>query len=299
MSNTPLSDDDLYRHLARRAEGGTPAPDLWTESALQAARQTEAHLAPPGRAISFRVATTLAAAVILLTTVIAIRAGLPDRGQGTAGVSGSSPSPSRPAETLRATLRESPVVPRSSPVVPSPIATQSAHATTQPSPIQQAPSPTITPAIATMGTGEAGDFRLDLSATRASWRAEEAIDVHAELTYLGTAGKVVVGSSGSGLLSFSVTRLQDGMTLGGDTSTDCGDYVLKSGRPRSVAFTKSGGYGVKEPEPEFYGAWLGDPLLRLPPGTWSVRASAYLDTDGCGGDDVLTPIRATITLRIE
>lgn len=122
--------------------------------------------------------------------------------------------------------------------------------------------------------------------------------MHAEFTYDGSAASAVVGST-PGLLLFVVTRLEDGMTFGGDNGLDCREYVLKRGQPRSVPFIKSGGYGVQGPEPAFYRKWLGDPLLRLPHGTWSVTALGYLDTGGCSGSDERTPIRATITLRVQ
>jgi hypothetical protein len=144
-----------------------------------------------------------------------------------------------------------------------------------------------TPLVAPVARAEATRNDISLSAVAASAvvAAGDVIEVTATLERRGPDPQELTGS-GSGLVFFSVTRLEDGLTTGPPGSRlDCRSYVLSPDEPMTVPFAKSGGSTPDDPNAEFMEAYFADPDLTLPPGTWRIDVSAIGNIGReCGGD---------------
>jgi hypothetical protein len=171
-----------------------------------------------------------------------------------------------------------------------------------PSPAQP-PSATHTPG----GGGpvsdsmRAQDFELNLTADNAEYAANEPITVEATLTYTGPAAQAILYGSGTGPIGFSVERLEDGFNPAGSGpafTTDCSQHPYLQSEPVRYPFQKSGGFSADDPNADAYEAYLNDPLLRLPPGTWriSAGASGYLGPGDCVGP--LLNLQAEVTVTV-
>ena len=134
------------------------------------------------------------------------------------------------------------------------------------------PSPS-TPQLAS-GTVSHHGLTLTATAQPATVAADGVIDVTATLTNDGPADLQLSGS-GSGIVFFSVTRLEDGLGSGPPLSTgDCAPHVIEAGEPLVVPFQKSGGYSAGDANAEFMEFYNSTPELTLPPGTWRIDVTA-------------------------
>jgi hypothetical protein len=147
-----------------------------------------------------------------------------------------------------------------------------------PSPVQSLsaadPAGAIGPVSDSMS---AQNFELRLTADDAEHAANEPIDVEATLTYTGPDAGAILYGSGTGPIGFSVVRLEDGFNPGGSGpafTSDCSQHAFAQGQPVRYLFQKSGGFSADDPNARVYEAYLNDPLLRLPPGTWRIGAGA-------------------------
>ncbi|MEA2622692.1 MAG: hypothetical protein QOH61_1602 [Chloroflexota bacterium] len=148
------------------------------------------------------------------------------------------------------------------------------------------PSPAVTANVAPVGqmvlaTVPDGDLRLTISATHGSYAPGEPIEVAAELAYLGPHDAVKVAGSGSGLVLFGLKQLDGRFEMGYSATDDCVPYTLEQGKPTTVAYSKSGGYGADDPDAAFWTQFFADPLLRLPVGRWQITARATFLGPGC------------------
>lgn len=150
--------------------------------------------------------------------------------------------------------------------------------------------PDPTPVVARVASAEATRDGLSLSAIAvpATVASGDVIAVTATLARLGP-GQLELSGSGSGLVFFSVTRLEDGLTSGPPGSRgDCHEYLLSPDEPMVVPFAKSGGYSSDDPNAAFMEAYFADPELTLPPGTWRIDVSAFGNLGHeCGGDALI------------
>jgi hypothetical protein len=158
------------------------------------------------------------------------------------------------------------------------------------------PTPLVPPAI----TAEAALNGLSLRAVAAAGTVAsgEVIEITATLAPIGPEPLKLTGARG-GLVGFSVTRLEDGLTTGPPgTRLDCKAYVLTQEEPMVVPFAKSGGFSPDDPNADFMEAYFGDPELILPPGTWriDVRAVGHLGHE-CGGD-ALTDLSVALVVVV-
>lgn len=147
-----------------------------------------------------------------------------------------------------------------------------------------------TPLVAPVARAEAtrNDITLRAVADSTSVAGDEVIGVTATLERIGPGPQQLSGS-GSGLVFFSVTRLEDGLTSGPPGSTlDCRAYSLSPNEPMTVPFAKSGGFSPDDPNAAFMEAYFAEPELTLPPGTWRIDVTA-IGTLGreCGGGDLI------------
>jgi hypothetical protein len=127
-------------------------------------------------------------------------------------------------------------------------------------------------------------FELVLRLPRLTWAAGEPIEAEASLTYLGPADRIEVSGSGSGLVLFGLEQVEGPVRFLGAATADCVPRTLDRGVPVVVPYRKSGGFSDDDPNAAWYRAFFADPLLRLPPGSWRLSATAdgYLG-NGCDG----------------
>lgn len=136
------------------------------------------------------------------------------------------------------------------------------------SPSPSAPGPSISQTAAGQVT-EAG-ITLAAVAEPPVVRAGEVIQVTAELSH-DRPEPLVISGSGMGIVFFSVTRVEDGLTSGPALSTgDCARHELPAGEVVTVPFAKSGGWSEDDPNAAFMETYHSHPELTLPPGTWRI-----------------------------
>lgn len=128
-------------------------------------------------------------------------------------------------------------------------------------------------------------------------RAGAPIEVEAVLEH-DRPGPLIVSGSGSGIVSFSVTRLEDGLTSGLPAMTsDCARHELPAGEPLIVPFSKSGGYSPDDPNADFLELYFADPALTLPPGAWRIDVATHgLLGEGCDGPPLQLEVSLVVTV---
>ena len=114
-------------------------------------------------------------------------------------------------------------------------------------------------------------FRLELTIPRDAYTTEDAIEPVATLTYLGPQDLTSFGHSDPAV-GFSIRQLDGDAQMTGIAADSCTVTRISQNEPVTFAFRKSGQVGLG-----FNEAWFGDPVLRLPPGTW--RISAWFEGD--------------------
>ena len=149
----------------------------------------------------------------------------------------------------------------------------------------------------TTGTVTEDGITLAVSAEPAVVAAGVPIDVEAVITH-DRPDALVVSGSGSGIVSFSVTRLEDGLTSGPSAMTgDCARHQLPAGAPTVVPFSKSGGYSPDDPNADFLDIYFSRPELTLPLGTWQVDVATHGSLgEGCGGPPLDLTVSVVVTV---
>ena len=151
-----------------------------------------------------------------------------------------------------------------------------------------APSPSgVLPSTPELAAGQVTEQGITLAATvdPAVVATGEEINVVAELSH-ELAEPLVVFGSGGGIVGFSVTRVEDGLSSGPSvSSSDCARHELPPGEPTIVPFAKSGGWSEDDPNAAFLRTYFSEPELTLPPGTWriDITTSGILG-EGCTGE---------------
>lgn len=162
------------------------------------------------------------------------------------------------------------------------------------SPIQ--PGPTA-PELAS-GVARQGDLTLSVKGTPALVPTGQPIEVTAIITNTG-AGPLTVGGPGSGVVFFSVTRLEDGVSSGPPViEGDCAPHEFPPGEAVDFSFKKSGAFTDDDADARFRRSYFADPELRLPSGTWRIDVStAGVIGDECRGEpfDLELSLIVTVT----
>jgi hypothetical protein len=124
-------------------------------------------------------------------------------------------------------------------------------------------------------------FELVFAAAKTRYLPNEPIDISASLTYLGPLASVEVGHDSSGPVAFGIREKVFGeISVGTVSILMFGRTTFAAGEPLVVPFRKGGGFDGDHPDAEKFKAWILDPELRLPAGTWHLYARA---TGGGGG----------------
>jgi len=165
-------------------------------------------------------------------------------------------------------------------------------------------SPAPTPSEATRSFDDpvaetsADGFTLTLAVEDAQVAAGEEIHPSAALGH-DRADDVALTGSSSGIVFFSVTRIEDGLTSGPPAHhDDCVPQVVPAGPPLPIPFSKSGGFAPEDPGAEFLEIYFRDPDLTLPAGTWRIDAVTYAWIgDECSGEplDLATSVEVVVS----
>lgn len=146
------------------------------------------------------------------------------------------------------------------------------------------PSPSQPPDVSQSFTETDGDFELVLTSDKRVYRPDEPIRIEARLTYHGSQSSMVIGHDMGSPISFGIAEKVFGLIqVGGLSLLTCEPTTLVRDEPLIEPFRKSGGVLDGQPhDEEMVMAWMRDPVLRLPVGTWHVTASAGSPCMGMG-----------------
>jgi hypothetical protein len=146
-------------------------------------------------------------------------------------------------------------------------------------------------------TDRSGDYELTIRSAKPSYSADEPIVIEASLLYDGPESSVRIshggGASGGPLGFGTVEPVIGSLRLGTVFDMARHSTVLERGRQLTVPFAKGAGAFGNDPLIDQYTAYLEDPVLRLPPGTWHLIATAGFT--GTGGD---VGLRAVIEIVV-
>lgn len=146
-------------------------------------------------------------------------------------------------------------------------------------------------------TATDGRFRLELVLPHLDWKANDAISGTAILLLDGGDATTIYGSGG-GVIAFSFDEVGGNRHAGYATTADCGPHPLDAATPISTPLSRSGGVAGNEPDADFLRAFLADPEIHLPAGSWDITAIAvFSETEGCAGGThtMRTSLRISVT----
>jgi hypothetical protein len=116
-------------------------------------------------------------------------------------------------------------------------------------------------------------FRLELTTPRRIYAPTDAIEPMATVTLLGPAAELPIYRAGS-IVGFEIEEVGGDRTLYPGIQPVCASDVVRRDTPLTIPYTKSGPIGGA-----FDQAWFDDPVLRLPAGTWRIRAYTTISAD--------------------
>jgi hypothetical protein len=148
---------------------------------------------------------------------------------------------------------------------------------------EASPTPSVPELVAGSVSGQG--MTLSVTAEPAVVAPGERIEVEAVVTNDGPE-PIELSGSGSGVVFFSVTRLDDGLTSGEPAWTsDCVPHIVNPGEPIVVPFSKSGGWSEEDPNAAFLRTYFSEPELTLPSGAWRIDVTAAATIgEGCTGE---------------
>ena len=152
-----------------------------------------------------------------------------------------------------------------------------------------APVPSTPPVTATAMSGE---FRLDLTIDRTTWRAGDLVTGSAALT---NTSRALVEAYGSGLVSFGFKEVGGTREFGNVIPASCGPHELTPGQPLVVKLSANGASSSDGSD-----AWVAAANapggVRLPAGTWDVSADASFTEPDCFGPPIDFAATARVTV---
>jgi hypothetical protein len=138
-----------------------------------------------------------------------------------------------------------------------------------------APAPTEIANPTQSATDRDGDFELTFRSDKTHYAPNEPIDVTAALTYHGRSQAVEITHDSGGPILFGIREKVFGaIQVGGLSLLTCGGTTLRRDDPIVKGFQKGGAFSNEHPEAEMHRAWMMDPELRLPEGTWHLYAAS-------------------------
>ena len=125
-----------------------------------------------------------------------------------------------------------------------------------------------------------GAFRLTFSLPQATYDASEEINGIATLAVTNGKSATIAGS-GNGPLGFSFDEVGGTRHMDAVWRESCRRYEVEPGSPITSAIKKSAGWSAEDPNAAFYQAFIEDPQVHLPPGTWDISAVASFSEGDC------------------
>jgi hypothetical protein len=150
-----------------------------------------------------------------------------------------------------------------------------------------------------VATAEDANIRLTLTTPHGTYRPNEAIESVATVTYLGPLDSESLFHATSPIL-FHVEEVGGNRMMDVSTDLPCLDTTFDRGASAAYPFRKSGAVSAPGvPSTGFDRAWYDDPILRLPAGTWRIRAELDVTTGDCGGEQHRLAAENTVTVTDE
>lgn len=170
-------------------------------------------------------------------------------------------------------------------------------ADSSPTPIGSDAVPGPTDPELASGVATQGDLTLSVMAMPAVAQTNEVIGVTAQIANAGSEPLTVSGP-GSGVVFFSVTRLEDGLSSGPPVmEDDCTPHEFRPDQPVTFPFKKSGAFTDEDRDADFRRSYFADPELRLPAGVWRVDVTtAGVIGDQCRGESLDLEISLLVTV---
>lgn len=147
------------------------------------------------------------------------------------------------------------------------------------------------------GVATQGNLTLSVMAVPAVAATNEVIEVTGSITN-GGPGPLTVGGPGSGVVFFSVTRLEDGVSSGPPViEGDCTPHEFPPGEPVDFSVKKSGAFTDEDADAGFRRSYFADPELRLPSGSWRIDVStAGVIGEQCRGEPLEIELSLVVTV---
>lgn len=166
-----------------------------------------------------------------------------------------------------------------------------------PTPVGSGTVPGPTDPQLASGVATQDDFTLSVMAMPAVAATNEVIEVTGSITNRGPEPMTVSGP-GSGVVFFSVTRLEDGVSSGPPViEGDCAPHEFPPGEPVDFAFKKSGAFTDEDTDAGFRRSYFADTELRLPSGTWRIDVrTAGVIGDACRGEPLDLELSLIVTV---
>jgi hypothetical protein len=143
-----------------------------------------------------------------------------------------------------------------------------------------------------------GSFVLSVEATQDRYRAGQLIEIVATLSYTGAEAEVVALGSGNSLVVFALEGGDPPVQIDPAYTTDCFPHRVTPTQPLIFPFGKSGSSSPEDPDYAFRQAYFLDQELRLPAGTWTVRASGGFYVGSDCGEGGLHSLEAEVTFTV-
>ncbi len=141
-----------------------------------------------------------------------------------------------------------------------------------------------------------GRFRLELVLPHLAWKTTDAISGMAILSLTSGPATTVYGSGGS-VIAFSYDEVGGSRHTGYVMTADCASHPLDPATPLTSTLSTSGAVAGTEPDAEFLRAFLADPQIHLPAGTWDITAIAvFSEVASCAGETHTMRVTERVTV---
>jgi hypothetical protein len=155
------------------------------------------------------------------------------------------------------------------------------------------------PGGAVVGRATEGPFTLEIRSAKAAYAPDESIDIRATLTYDGPAASITISHGHGSPMSFGIVEPVNGIQLSPAWEASCEPTTLARDASLSQPFAKSGAEtSSSSPDPSIR-AFMADPELRLPAGTWHVYVQAWFaEGVDCGSPGKQYTMRADLVIDV-
>ena len=143
-----------------------------------------------------------------------------------------------------------------------------------------------------------GSFVLSLASVQDRYRAGQLIEIDATVSYTGSAAEVVALGSSHSLVGFALEGGDPPVLITPAYTSDCAPHSITPAQPLTYPFSKSGSSSPDDPDIAFRQSYFADRELRLPAGTWTIRAASGFYTEGDCGVGEIVSLEAEITLNV-